>query len=196
MNSSPLGCSKTSPFPQTAADLSVGRGRSTPAAVPKLLRVPRQVRDHVNSVIDDLERSTILEMSTQLFFGPKWFQGKVRLRTALANAYGHSAIAGPGNEHLVARHLLAKALDTRNKRQTTRYVTLALTYCHRLLAADRFRDVVIAAGTIVDLLTDTDLTADFLDAAHMYGRALRMTGKESDAVTILESALERGVVAF
>jgi 3',5'-cyclic AMP phosphodiesterase CpdA/tetratricopeptide (TPR) repeat protein len=181
------------PISQTAADLSVSRSRSAMAIVPKLLRVPRQVRDHVNSVIDDLERSTILEMSTQLFFGPKWYQGKLRLRTALSNAYGHSAIAGPGNEHLVARHLLTKALEKRNRRLTTRYVTLALAYCHKLLGADRFRDAVIAAGTIVDLLTDTDLTTEFLDAAHMYGRALRMTGKESDAVAILETALQRGV---
>jgi 3',5'-cyclic AMP phosphodiesterase CpdA/tetratricopeptide (TPR) repeat protein len=187
-----LGLLEDVPISQTAADLNVGFGRTPAIAVPKLLRVPRQVRDHVNSLIDEIERSAILNTSTQLFFGPKWFQGRVRLRTALANAYGHSAIAGPGNEHLVARYLLVRALEQRNKRQITRYVALCLTYCHKLLAADRFRDAVIAAGTISDLLTDTDLTSDFLDAAHMYARALRMIGKEAETVTILESALERG----
>jgi tetratricopeptide (TPR) repeat protein len=187
-----LGLLEDVPISQTAADLNIGYGKTAPTFVPKLLRVPRQVRDHVNSLIDDIERSTILETSTHLFFGPKWFQGRIRLRTVLANAYGHSAIAGPGNEHLVARHLLVRALEQRNKRQITRYVTLCLAYCHKLLAADRFRDAVIAAGTISDLLTDSDLTVEYIDAAHMYARALRMVGKESDAVLLLESALERG----
>ncbi len=41
-------------------------------------------------------------------------------------------------------------------------------------------------------MNDTDLTVEYLDAAHMYARALRMVGKESDAVLLLESALERG----
>lgn len=187
-----LGLLEDVPISQTAADLNIGYAKAGPSSLPKLLRVPRQVRDHVNSLIDDIERGTILETSTQLFFGPKWFQGRIRLRTVLANAYGHSAIAGPGNEHLVARHLLVRALEQRNKRQITRYITLCLAYCHKLLAADRFRDAVIAAGTVSDLLNDTDLNAEYLDAAHMYARALRMVGKESDAVVLLESALERG----
>ena len=94
-----LGLLEDVPISQTAADLNIGYGKTAPTSVPKLLRVPRQVRDHVNSLIDEIERSTILETSTHLFFGPKWFQGRIRLRTVLANAYGHSAIAGPGNEH-------------------------------------------------------------------------------------------------
>ena len=53
-----------------------------------------------------------------------------------------------------------RALEQRNKRQITRYVTLCLADRHKLLAADRFRDVVIAAGTLSDLLSDTDLTVE------------------------------------
>ncbi len=182
------------PISQTVAVLSLHSGQRGTRAydTPQLLRVPRQVRDHVNSIVDDDERDEIIGTSTGLFFGEKWWQGKVRVRNSLSNAYGQSAIAGPGNEHVVARHLLAKALDKRNKRQVDRYAKLALTYSHKLIGADRFRDSLIASRAVVDLLGDTDFHLYFSDAAHMCGRSLRMTGRVPEAIEMLNSALSRG----
>jgi len=178
---------------QTGADISVHSARYTVfnEPIPKLLRVPRQVRDYVNSLISDDERDDIISTSTGLFFGPNWFQGKIRPRRALLNAYGQSAIAGPGNEHVVARHLLSKALS-KNKRQVDRYALLALGYCRKLMSEDRFRDALVMSRVLVDLLEATEYDKHYVEAAHIYGRALRMTGHEEDAVDVLLKALERG----
>jgi 3',5'-cyclic AMP phosphodiesterase CpdA/tetratricopeptide (TPR) repeat protein len=159
---------------------------------PKLLRVPRQVRDFVNSLISDEERDDIIATSTGLFFGPAWYKGKVRLRNTLTNAYSQSGIVGPGNEHVVARHLLAKALEKNYRPRIDRFAQLALAYCHRLIGADRFRDTAIAAGAITDLLRSTKFDEHFVDAAHIYARSLRMIGRELEAIEILKEVLQRG----
>jgi tetratricopeptide (TPR) repeat protein len=181
------------PISQTAADLALHAPSSTVHSdPPKLLRIPRQVRDHVNSLMTDEEREEIIQTSTGLFFGARWWQGKIKLRTTLSDAYGQSALAGPGNEHVVARYLLARALERRNKQKIQRYAKLALSYCHKLQAADRFRDSLTASAGIMDLLRDTELDDSFVDAAHIHGHALRMAGHPEKAVEIFEAALERG----
>ncbi|MCE9609610.1 MAG: metallophosphoesterase [Chthoniobacter sp.] len=182
------------PIAQTATDLglvSLYRPQSQPDA-PQLLRIPRQVRDYVNSLISDEERDEIIKNSTGLFFGQNWWKGKIRLRTTLSNAYGQSSIAGPGNEHVVARYLLAKALAKHNKRQVERYAMLAINYCNKLIGADRFRDAVTASGAVLDLLRDTSFDKHFVEASGIYGRALRMTGREEHAIEVLEHAIELG----
>jgi tetratricopeptide (TPR) repeat protein len=156
------------------------------------LRVHKQVRDYVNSLISTEERNEIIRTSMGLFFGENWWKGKIRLRTTISNAYGQSAIAGPGNEHVLARQMLARALETRNKQRIERFAQIALIYCHKLMSEDRFRDALIAARAIVELLKETPFDKQFVEAAHVYGHALRMTGRHSESVDALREALGRG----
>lgn len=182
------------PIAQTVADLAVRSARRgvLSSETPKLLRVHKQVRDYVNSLISTKERSDIIQTSMGLFFGVDWWKGKIRLRTTISNAYGQSAIAGPGNEHVLARQMLARALETRNKQRIERFAHIALVYCHKLMGADRFRDGLIAARAIVELLKETPFDKQFVEAAHVYGHALRMTGRHSESVAVLRDALDRG----
>lgn len=179
---------------QTATDLrkETYRTTQTGAFQPKLLRVPRQVRDHVNSLISDTDKDEIIRNSMGLFFGPDWAQGKVRLRTALFKAYGESAISTPGNEHIVARYLLKKALDTGTRTQCERLAQLAYQYCQKLHAADRFRDSLIASAGIVEALRDTTLDKAYVETAVIYAKSLRMTNHEEQAIEVLQEALARG----
>jgi tetratricopeptide (TPR) repeat protein len=95
-------------------------------------------------------------------------------------------------EFRYARHLLSKALEKNYRPRIDRFAQLALAYCHRLIAADRYRDTAIAAGAIADLLRGTKFDEYFVDAAHIYARSLRMIGRESEAVDILKEVLQRG----
>src|SRR5205814_2150605 len=65
------------PISQTTADirLHLDRNASLGVGTPKLLRVPRQVRDYVRSLMTDDERSEIIHTATELLFGRKWREG-------------------------------------------------------------------------------------------------------------------------
>jgi 3',5'-cyclic AMP phosphodiesterase CpdA len=178
---------------QTAPELTIGRQLSLSAAeAPRLLLVPRQVRDYVNAKMSDEERDEITRASMDLFFGQNWWKGKIRLRTTIANAYGQSAIAGPGNEHVVARMILVKALEKGTKQQCKRYAQLALSYCLKLNATDRFRDAVISSKAILELLGATDLKKEYYEAAFIHGKSQRMIGNLDIALEKLELALAEG----
>jgi len=189
-----LGLLEAIPISQTAAELSFHGGRwlleSTDSA--KLLRVPRQVRDYMTSLISADERAEIIKQSTFLLFGRSWWQGKIRLRNALFSSYSLSAIVGPGNEHIIARHLLAQALQKGNKHQTNRAIQLGLGLCGRLLGIDRFRDAAIACGAMVHLLKDTGFNIESAHAARLNAQALRMMDRHEEAIEMDEMALDQG----
>ena len=182
------------PISQTAADLTLYAGRKALSAVDpaKLLRVPRQVRDYVGTLISSEERSDIIRTSTELLFGQDWWKGKIRLRNALFNSYSLSAIVGPGNEHVIARHLLVDALQKGNRHQIQRMIQLGLGLCQRLLYIDRFRDAMVACGAMVHLLKETSFRKDYVEAVRLQARAFRMVDRQSDAVTSALLALEEG----
>lgn len=181
------------PISQTAEDLlpSKATGYGIRAEPPKLLRVPRQVRDYVGSMISDEERAEIYNVVLETFFGNKWSQGKVTLRRSLFTAYQRSSISRPGNELLVVQYLLQVALEARRKDRITRYAQLALEYCGELMAHDKFREVVIVGGAISKILNTGSQDEYWTKAAYLYGRALRMTGQHQEAINMLEDTFQR-----
>lgn len=189
-----LGLLEGVPISQTAAELSFHGGKwlLEPSDSAKLLRLPRQVRDYMNSVVSVDERAEIIKESTFLLFGRSWWRGKIKLRNALFNSYSLSAIVGPGNEHVIARHLLAEALKNGNKHQINRAIRLGLGLCGRLLGVDRFRDAAIACGAMVHLLKDTGFKTESAHAARLNADALRMMDRHEEALEMDERALEDG----
>lgn len=178
------------PISQTAADLISGERKLMAGGEPqKFLKVPRQVRDYVNLFLAESEKDEIVKTCLPLLFGRDWWKGKVRFRQTLFRAYGQSGLQGPGNEHIIARRILQRAIDRGNKQQTERYCRVALIYCQRLYAADRFRDTLIASSAIVELLRGTAFIQQFAEACGLYAKCLRMTGHYADSVTIFEEAL-------
>ena len=75
----------------------------------RLLRVPRQVRDYVNTQVDDSEKDDIFDNAANHFFGTRWRSGKITLNSIRAKAKEKSSISGPGNELVVAQFLLQRA---------------------------------------------------------------------------------------
>jgi len=107
----------------------------------------------------------------------------------LFSSYSLSAIVGPGNEHVIARHLLVEALKKRNKHQINRAIQLGLGLCGRLLGADRFRDACIACGAMVHLLKDTGFKIESAHAARLNAQALRMMDRYEEAVEMVTKLL-------
>jgi hypothetical protein len=153
----------------------------------RLIRVPRQVRDYVNGFVDDGDRSKIYHIASDSFFGQRWSQGSIKLRRSLYYAYQDSSISGPGNELIIAQFFLKSALDGRRQDRIDKYARLALGYCSILRAQDRFRDLVIAAGSIADMLANVGQDEHWATASYYYGGALRLTSQESKSIEVLEN---------
>jgi hypothetical protein len=87
--------------------------------LPKVLRVPRQVRDYVRSLVAEKERSEIINAATELLFGRRWREGKIQLRDERSSFTSASESKGIGNEQTVIRFLLFEAVNKRNTRQSS-----------------------------------------------------------------------------
>jgi len=182
-----LGSSSETAF---YSDLATARGRQlSRVETPKVLRVPRQVRDLVRSLITESEKSDIIHTSTELMFGRRWREGKIHLRTDRPSL-SESANPELGNEHIVIRYLLAEALKRGIAQQVRRIARLGIGYCAQLKSRDRFRDLAITSGELVHLLEGSDYLPEFLEAASLYGTSLRMSSRQEEAIRIMEKALE------
>ena len=155
----------------------------------KLLRVPPQVRDYINTLIDDDEREKIFKLATDTFFGSKWFEGKVSLRRSLYYAYKDSSISGPGNELVVVLFYLKTALKANRKDRIRRYANLAVGFCKALMDKDRFRDVVIVASSIRELLNERLHNEYWQSATFFLGKALRLTKQFEKSIQVHEYLL-------
>lgn len=177
------------PISLTAPELQPpGSAITVSHEAPNLLRVPKQVRDCVTQLTTDEEREEIVGTSMSVFFGSDWRQ-RISLRTSSKNAYVNSALVGPGNEQVVIRTLLARAIEKKNKRNTARYVEVGGNYCARLLTDDRFRDAAIASMAMLDLFREADMPVQYAQMLYYNGRALRMIGEVSPSIDVLEKSL-------
>ena len=166
--------------------------KQIPQDVPKLLRVPRQVREHVLPLITPEERSQIYTAASEALFGGKWYEGRINLRRSIITAYRQSSVAGPGNELVVAQYLLQTAIASGRNDRIERFARLAVGYCNALISQDRYRDAVIASGIVAKMLDGRGELKNWTSCATNYGRSLRMTGQYSEALKVIQSVLDRG----
>ena len=160
--------------------------------LPKVLRVPRQVRDYVRGLISEKERTEIVTAGTELLFGRRWREGKIHLRDERPSFTSASESKGIGNEQTVIRFLLSDAVNKQNAAAIKRAGRLGLYYGHKLLQKDRYRDAGLIGADLVRLLESTNCVEEWVEASGIYGRALRMTGHREEAIKVLEAGLEKG----
>ncbi len=178
----------------TPTDASFGRSEGELAGY-KLLRVPRQVRDYVWSLIPSQERSDIVYRAAELYFGDRWHEGVVKLRFSHATSESQ-ADCGLGNEHIVALKLLWNAHQSADLAQVRRAAHLGLNYCYQLLRSTRYRDAALAADDIRHLIDRYDLPDILANLERISGQSHRMLGRHTDAVRLCQSALEHGDGTF
>jgi tetratricopeptide (TPR) repeat protein len=185
------GLLETVPFTTTAPELPSSAGVTMfDASSPKLLVIPRQVRDYVQSIMDEDERRAIVERALEVYFGPRWREGEAKLPPTTRLRIREGSIGGTGNAHIVAVWLFRDALQRRDLDTSRKIVRLTETYLEALLDADRYRDVYLAAQEVFHLVEVSDLKPQTARIAALAGRALRMTGNQDEAIKLLEKALE------
>lgn len=160
------------------------------AASPKLLHIPRQVRDYVRSQITEDERHTILQKSLDLYFGPRWREGKISLPPVSELRVRDGMVSGPGNRHVVTLSLLHDSISRGDDMDFHRVFLLADAYLNSLKKADRFRDTIAASQGIFQVLENARKRPEAAKIALLYGESLRMLGHHEESIRILDKALQ------
>lgn len=160
-------------------------------SAPKLLKVPRQVRDHVQSLISDGERDEFVDAGAEQCFGRKWREGKVKMRD-LPVEHREYVSSGPGNEFAIIHQLLQRAREKLDVGRAKRAARLAVLYCRALNTRDRYRDATIAANALLQQIDRDKMPELWGELAAIYAEALRMVGRESEALRFLQLAIEAG----
>jgi tetratricopeptide (TPR) repeat protein len=184
------------PLQQTTPRLGTAEPQAmAPAMAPKLLKVPRPVRDYVVALLTDAEKDEIVRAGIEKFFGRAWRYGKVKLRS-IPLEYREYLSTGAGNEFALIHQLIVISRARGENAVVTRAAALALQYCHHLMSSQRFHDLEVVAGALLQLMDQERHPKQWTELAGLYGAALRMTGKRDESLTYLRAALESGETQF
>ena len=88
-------------------------------SVPKVLKVPRQVRDHVRTTLSEDERQRILAAGADRLLGPRWREGILKIKRQ-SSEYRDYIGMGSGNEFWILHALLCDARASNDTTQIRR----------------------------------------------------------------------------
>lgn len=177
------------PLYVASPEVGIKRSLLSEYSSPKILKVPRQVRDYVQSCLAEEELREIVAAGADHFFGRRWREGKVRPRS-IPIGYQEYLNSGPGNEFTIIHYLLQDAKSRGENASLRRAAKLAVDYCRRLQQADRYRDLEIVAGGILLVLEANVVPEAWTEIGAFYGEALRMTAKRQQAIDYLRGVLQ------
>lgn len=184
-----LGLIESIPVHQTANQMArkweVGIAQSTS---PKILRVPKQIRDFVWSVMPALEQDSSLALAAEFIFGPNWRSSPIKLRS-VPKEYQEYVTSGLGNEFAVIETLLARAASTGNSEGIRIALRLGIHYCGILKATDRHRDLRMVAGNLIRSCEGFALESELQQLHALCGRGCRFRKEYDEAVVHFRSAL-------
>ena len=159
---------------------------------PKLLRLPRGVRDYVRARMTSEEFRSTIHAAADVLFGKKWRQGTVRL---IKRDVFVGRDIGPGNEHSICVQLIKNALTTNANRYFKQVINVALNYCVSLKNNARYRDGYIAAEEILNLLAsieneDNSVANEIAELRLACAGCARMIKKLDKSVELINQVIE------
>lgn len=160
-----------------------------PSISPKILRVPKQVRDCVWGDMTDAERKKYIDLAAEFIFGDKWRTGRIKLKK-LPFEYMEYLGRGPGNEYSVIRELVTYCLSDANNSGLKRSLQLAVQYCLFLQKSDRYKDLKMVAGPLIHTIESLEFEGECRSLHRLCGRASRLTGAYEDAIKHFERAID------
>lgn len=172
----------------TAKILSKVEGKPTQQV--KILRVPRQIRDYVNTLITDNDRDSILKLGCDMYFGDKWRSGTIKNIFSSSSLFEESKFVNIDNCHLITNNLMANAIKDNNNFEIERAANIAIKFCDSILKHGDYTNVVNTSEEIYNWLKPTEFNRLKAANAKLYGKALRMTRNEEKSNQILNEALE------
>lgn len=163
---------------------------TTSTVGPKVLRVPKQVRDRVLTVLRVEDKTELLAAAGEFFFGRGWRVGKKPKLRKMPIYYRDYVAHGVGNEYAVLQLMIGHAKDANDDLNLKAAVRLGLHYCGILKGADRNRDLRLVAQGLLRLLEGTTLHDDVCELQRLCGRACRLTGHHEEAVVHFKASLD------
>jgi hypothetical protein len=154
----------------------------------KLLRVPRQIRDYIATLITESERDEILKNACLLYFGPKWREGDIKKIHSSTFKEDHSYL-NIDNCQFVVKNLLLNALKSDISYEIERAAVLSINYCRLVFKINDYKNSLNTSEDIYHLLKSTDLNQQKATITKLYGESLRMNGQLNKAISILKEAL-------
>jgi tetratricopeptide (TPR) repeat protein len=172
-------------------DDSSARERATAndPSSPKLLLVPRPVRDYVRSLMSEDERRAIVDGALEIYFGSRWREGKPSLQPLAKIIVWENGMSGLGNHHAILVAALRDCLARHNDSVFKKIFRTTEAYLQALRVADKFRDLQHASEEIFRLLDTSGKQREAARVAFYYGFGLRMLNQSEEAIRLFETSL-------
>jgi len=177
------------PLQQTTPHVVIGQSGINGQSAPKILKVPRQVRDYIQSILTEDEREEIVFAGLEKYFGRHWRDGKIKLR-GIPIEFRDYLNSGVGNEFYLIYHLINQAIKNRDDFMVKIGAILGIAYANHLKDADRYRDLVTTTGYLIKIIDCAEFPNEYSSLAFLYGEGLRMTDNNEDSVKYLKTSLE------
>jgi len=159
---------------------------------PKILRVPKQVRDCVLSNLSDADKDIYLNAAADYYFRLGWRLGRKPKLRKTPDEYRDYVAHGVGNEYGVLQMMIVSAEISSNDVSLRLAARLGIHYCGVLRGASRYRDLRLASRGLLRALENTILTNEVSQLHRLCGRACRMTNHDAEAIDHFSKALEAG----
>ena len=156
----------------------------------KIIRVPRQVCDYIQSKISEEEYDDIIVRAAEILFGSHWRSGQIKKSSSNALSPDDLINKGPGNKQIVISHLIRKNLLKENSALALQATRLGIDNCYNLHENDRFKDTFNASKELLYLIEDSNFLKEKLELLILKGKAARMINKDDEAIESLQKALE------
>jgi len=180
------------PLLQSSPRISLGSYSAIEPKSPKLLKVPRQVRDHIQTLIQQEERKEILFAGMDCFFGRGWRQSKIKLRNQ-PTEYREYLNSGAGNEFALIHHLVSMGREQGDESLVQKGTQIGIYYARHLKSLERYRDLATVGGALLQITNQTSHPAEWAELAALFGEGSRMLGKVDTALPYLKESLAVGL---
>jgi len=154
----------------------------------KILRVPRQIRDYVNTLITENERDDILRHAREMYFGHKWREGNIKGIYG-TSVFGSNKFFNVDNCHLILSDLMASALKNGDEVAIERASIVAINFCHHVYKGGDYKNTISTSEEIYNWLKPTNYQRSKAIIAKILGEALRMIGNNEKSNLMLNEAL-------
>ncbi len=167
-----LSLLETIQFNDVAPDVETKKQFNSKTEVIKILKIPKQVRDYVKSLISEDELVEILKNATTCLFGDKWREG--RLKSAEQSPLSHNASYDVGNELIISNQLLTQSIKSQKSIDVKRSFKMGIGFCNKLFDNHNYHDCRIGIQEICDILKGGDFQSELAEALILYAKTLRM----------------------
>jgi len=154
----------------------------------KILRVPRQIRDYVNTLITESEKDDILRFASDMYFGKKWREGYIK-QFSSSSFFGTKRFLNVDNCHLIINSLMATAIKNNNDAAIERAAMIGVNFGKHVFDVADYKNSIRVTEEIYNWLKSTNHQRLKATVSKILGEGLRMTGSHEKSNLMLNEAL-------